>query len=42
MREPTGKRHNMENKSSRVTRRNSGIVAVAKSDLKRLKRLLAR
>jgi large subunit ribosomal protein L35 len=42
MREQPGKRHNMENKSSRVTRRNTGIVAVAKSDLKRVKRLLGR
>jgi large subunit ribosomal protein L35 len=41
-REQPGKRHNMENKSSRVTRRISGVEPVAKCDVKRIKRMLAR
>ncbi|HVV18536.1 MAG TPA: 50S ribosomal protein L35 [Pseudonocardiaceae bacterium] len=42
LREKTGKRHRLERKSSKLTRRMSGVTEVAKSDVKRIKRLLAR
>ncbi len=37
-----GKRHLLEHKSSRLTRRLSGTVEVAKADIKRVKKLLGR
>jgi large subunit ribosomal protein L35 len=40
--EPAGKRHLLEVKSSRETRRLSGTFKVAKNDLKRVKKLLGR
>jgi large subunit ribosomal protein L35 len=40
--EPAGKRHLLEGKSSRVTRRMTGVVEVAKVDVKRIKRMLGR
>ena len=40
--EQAGKRHLLEGKSSRVTRRMTGTVEVAKSDVKRIKKLLGR
>ncbi len=42
MREQAGKRHRLEGKSSQQTRRITGIVPVAASDLKRVKRLIGR
>jgi large subunit ribosomal protein L35 len=42
MRGQTGMRHNFEHKSSRLTRRLTGEVEVAKSDVKRVRRLLGR
>ena len=42
VREQAGKRHLLEGKSSRVTRRMTGTVEVAKADLKRVKKLLGR
>ncbi len=39
-REQAGRRHLLEHKSSRVTRRLKGTVDVARSDTKRVKRLL--
>jgi len=42
MSEPAGKRHRLEGKSSRVTRRMTGLVLIAKADLKRTKKLLGR
>ena len=42
LREKTGKRHNLEKKSSRVTRRMSGTTDVAKADVPRAKKLLGR
>jgi large subunit ribosomal protein L35 len=42
LREKTGKRHILEKKPSTLTRRLSGTVEVAKSDVKRIKRLLGR
>jgi len=42
MREQAGKRHLMEVKASRVSRRMSGLAEVAKSELKRMKKLLGR
>ncbi|GAA0523722.1 50S ribosomal protein L35 [Saccharopolyspora subtropica] len=41
-REQTGRRHLMEKKSNRVTRRLEGTEAVAKADVKRINRLLGR
>jgi large subunit ribosomal protein L35 len=38
----SGKRHNLEHKSSELTRRLDGYVEVAKPDVPRLKRLLGR
>lgn len=40
--ERAGKRHKLEGKSSRRTRRLTGTVEVAKADVKRIKRLLGR
>jgi large subunit ribosomal protein L35 len=40
--EQAGKRHLLEGKSSHVTRRMTGTVAVAKADIKRVKKLLGR
>ncbi|BCY13627.1 50S ribosomal protein L35 [Actinoplanes sp. L3-i22] len=42
VRELTGKRHLLEHKSSHVTRRMTGTVAVAKVDVPRVKKLLGR
>jgi large subunit ribosomal protein L35 len=41
-REKTGKRHNLERKSSRLTRRLAGTTEVAKADVPRAKKLLGR
>jgi large subunit ribosomal protein L35 len=40
--EPAGKRHHLEGKSSRQTRRLSGVDVVSKADRKRIKKLLGR
>jgi large subunit ribosomal protein L35 len=40
--EQAGKRHRLEGKSSRRTRRLTGTVEIAKADIKRVKRLLGR
>jgi large subunit ribosomal protein L35 len=40
LREKAGKRHNLEKKSSKVTRRLSGTVEVAKADVRRAKKML--
>jgi large subunit ribosomal protein L35 len=40
--EQAGKRHLLEGKSSKVTRRMTGTVSVAKADIKRVKKLLGR
>src|SRR5262245_5162702 len=40
LREQAGKRHLLEGKSSKVTRRMTGTVEVAKADVKRVKKLL--
>jgi len=40
--EQAGKRHLLEGKSSRRTRRLTGTVDVAKADIKRVKKLLGR
>jgi large subunit ribosomal protein L35 len=40
--EQTGKRHRLEKKSSRVTRRMTGTVEVSKADTKRIRKLLGR
>ena len=42
LRQKCGMRHRLEKKSSKETRRLAGTVEVAKSDLKRVKRLLGR
>jgi large subunit ribosomal protein L35 len=42
MREKAGKRHLLEKKPSKLTRRLSGVVEVAKNDVPRLKKLLGR
>ncbi len=42
VRQKAGKRHHLENKPSKVTRRMSGTVEVAKDDRKRFKRLLGK
>ncbi len=39
-RQKTGMRHNLEKKSSRVTRRLSGTTEIAKNDVKQVKKLL--
>ncbi|GAA3360736.1 MULTISPECIES: 50S ribosomal protein L35 [Saccharopolyspora] len=41
-REQAGRRHILEKKSSRVTRRLEGTEAVAKNDVKRINKLLGR
>ncbi|MEU6646983.1 50S ribosomal protein L35 [Saccharomonospora sp. NPDC046836] len=41
-RQKAGRRHLMEKKSSRVTRRLEGTVEVAAADVRRVKRLLGR
>jgi large subunit ribosomal protein L35 len=41
-REKSGKRHNLEKKASKVTRRMTGTTDVAKSDAPRVKKLLGR
>jgi large subunit ribosomal protein L35 len=40
--EQVGKRHLLEGKSSHVTRRMTGTVAVSKADTKRVKKMLGR
>lgn len=40
--EQAGKRHLLEGKSSRVTRRMTGTVVLAKAETKRVKKLLGR
>ena len=40
--EQAGKRHLLEGKASKVTRRMTGTVVVAKADTKRVKKLLGR
>ena len=40
--EQAGKRHLLEGKSSKVTRRMTGTVEVAKTDRKRVKKMLGR
>jgi large subunit ribosomal protein L35 len=42
LREQAGKRHLLEGKPSTRTRRLTGMVEVAKSDVKRVKKLLGR
>ena len=42
LREKAGKRHNLEKKSSKVTRRLTGTVEVSPADLPRAKKLLGR
>lgn len=42
MSEQSGKRHKLEAKSSRRTRRLTGVVEVSKVDRKRIKRMLGR
>jgi large subunit ribosomal protein L35 len=42
LKEQAGKRHLLEHKSSRLTRRLSGTVEVAKADIRRVKKLLGR
>ena len=40
LREKAGKRHNLEKKSSKVTRRMSGTAVVSENDAPRIKKLL--
>ncbi|MBZ5733880.1 50S ribosomal protein L35 [Nocardioides sp. TRM66260-LWL] len=42
LREKAGKRHNLEKKASKVTRRMTGTTEVAANDVPRAKRLLGR
>jgi large subunit ribosomal protein L35 len=42
MSQQSGLRHHLETKPSRVTRRLTGVVQVAKADTKRIKKLLGR
>ena len=42
VREQAGKRHLLESKSSRVTRRITGTVVLAKGDAKRFNKMLGR
>ena len=42
LREKAGKRHNLEKKPSKVTRRMTGTVELAKADVPRAKKLLGR
>jgi large subunit ribosomal protein L35 len=41
-RQKTGLRHNLEKKSSRITRRMSGTTDIAKNDVKQVRKLLGR
>jgi large subunit ribosomal protein L35 len=40
LREKTGKRHNLEKKPSKVTRRMAGTTEIAKADVKRARKML--
>jgi large subunit ribosomal protein L35 len=40
--QPAGKRHHLEVKSSRQTRRMAGVVEIAKPERKRIRKLLGR
>ena len=42
LRQKAGKRHNLEHKASKVTRRMDGLKQVAAPDAKRVKKLLGR
>ncbi|HEX6402288.1 MAG TPA: 50S ribosomal protein L35 [Pseudonocardiaceae bacterium] len=42
LRQRAGKRHLLEKKSSRITRRLTGVVEVASQDTSRIRRLLGR
>jgi large subunit ribosomal protein L35 len=42
LKEQAGRRHLLERKSSRITRRLAGTVEFAKADVRRVKRLLGR
>ena len=42
LREKAGKRHNLEKKPSKVTRRMTGTVELAKADVPRAKKMLGR
>ena len=42
LRQKAGMRHNLEHKSSRLTRRLSGTEVVSKADSKRVRKLLGR
>ena len=42
VREQTGKRHHLERKPSKLTRRMTGTVDVASADIKKVKKLLGR
>ena len=42
LREKAGKRHLLEKKSSRITRRLTGVVEVASQDKSRIRKLLGR
>jgi large subunit ribosomal protein L35 len=42
LREKTGKRHKLERKSSKVTRRMAGTTEVSRADVPRAKKLLGR
>ncbi|MBA2445963.1 MAG: 50S ribosomal protein L35 [Nocardioidaceae bacterium] len=42
VRQKAGKRHNLEKKSSTVTRRMSGVVEVSPADTKKVKKLLGK
>ncbi|MGH3411681.1 MAG: 50S ribosomal protein L35 [Marmoricola sp.] len=42
LREKTGKRHNLEKKPSKVTRRMTGTTEVAKADVRTARKLLGR
>jgi large subunit ribosomal protein L35 len=42
LRQRAGKRHMLEKKSSRVTRRLAGVVEIAQQDAKRIRKLLGR
>lgn len=41
-REKSGKRHNLEKKPSKITRRMTGTTDVASADVKRVRRLLGK
>ncbi|MBV8992786.1 MAG: 50S ribosomal protein L35 [Pseudonocardiales bacterium] len=42
LRQRAGKRHLLEKKSSRITRRLTGVVEVASQDMSRIRKLLGR